>query len=114
MHELAVTENILHIAIDHAQKAGATRVATLRLVIGDLSSIIDESVQFYWDIISKDTICEGARLDFRRVPAQLRCHDCRQPYTLANGELTACPRCGGFRVSVAAGEEFRLDSIDVT
>ncbi len=109
---MAVTESILTIALDHAEKAGATRVTDLHLVIGQLSSIVDDSVQFYWDIISKETICEGATLHFERIPAQMKCHDCDEIYTIHNG-LEGCPSCAGFHVRVHAGDEFRLDSIEV-
>jgi hydrogenase nickel incorporation protein HypA/HybF len=112
MHEMAVTQSILEIALDHAGRAGAARVTALNLVIGQLSSIVDDSVQFYWDIISKDTLCEGATLIFERVAAEMNCLDCGHTYTLSRG-LEACPHCGGFRVRVAAGEEFRLESIEV-
>ena len=61
MHELAVTESILNIAVQHASQAGAVRVTDLNLVIGQLSSIFDDSVQFYWDMISEGTICAGRR-----------------------------------------------------
>lgn len=112
MHELAITENILNIAVDHAQQADAARVTDLYLVIGQLSSIVDDSVQFYWDIISKGTLCAGAQLHFERIPATLRCRDCQQTYILAR-ELTACPHCDSVRVEVLTGEEFRLDSIEI-
>ncbi len=65
MHELSVTESVLEIACKHAKKAGATRVTDVSLVIGRLSSIVDDSVSFYWDVISKDTLCEGAKLHFQ-------------------------------------------------
>ena len=111
MHELSVTESILEIAIRHAQQSKAARVINLYLVIGQLSSILDDSVQFYWDMISKDTIAEGAKLHFQRIPARLVCQDCQTEYTPA-GDLT-CPNCHGSHVRVTAGNEFRLDSIDV-
>jgi hydrogenase nickel incorporation protein HypA/HybF len=112
MHEMAVTQSILDIALDHAGRVGATRVTDLHLVVGQLSSIVDDSVQFYWDIISKETLCEGARLHFERVPAQMLCLDCGQSYELTAG-LAECPGCGGFHVRVSGGEEFRLESIEV-
>jgi hydrogenase nickel incorporation protein HypA/HybF len=112
MHELPVTQNILRIAAEYAEKADAARVTDLYLVIGQLSSIVDDSVQFYWEIISKNTICEGATLHFERIPATLHCLDCGATYTLQR-ELRGCPACESARVQVTAGEEFRLDSIEV-
>ena len=112
MHELAVTENLLNIAVRHATPANAVRVTALHLVIGQLSSIVDDSIQFYWDMISAGTICEGAQLHFERRLAMLKCLDCDQTYALS-GELTDCPDCHSARIKVVAGEEFYLDSIEV-
>ena len=112
MHELAVTESILNIAISHAQRASAARVTDLNLVIGRLSSVVDDSVQFYWDILTENTLCSGSKLHFRRIPATLSCLDCANQFTL-DGELTPCPSCGSARVKVLTGEEFYLDSIEI-
>ena len=112
MHELAVTESILNIATKHAVQANAVRVSDVHLVIGQLSSIVDESVQFYWDMIAEGTICAGAQLHFQRKPAALKCLDCDHTYTLM-GELTDCPNCHGARIKVVAGEEFYVESIEI-
>jgi hydrogenase nickel incorporation protein HypA/HybF len=112
MHELSITENILEIAVRHGQQANASQVTDLYLVIGQLSSIVDDSLQFYWDIISKDTICEGATLHFERIPAQLQCQDCGHSYSFEH-ELFACPACDSVRIKVTAGEEFQLQSIEI-
>jgi hydrogenase nickel incorporation protein HypA/HybF len=112
MHELSVTESILEIALRHGETASAQRVTALYLVIGQLSSIVDDSVQFYWDIISKDTIAEGAQLRFRRVPVEMICLDCDQHFT-PNRDDFACPTCGRTAVRVIAGEEFFVEAIDV-
>ncbi len=53
MHELAVTESILEIATQAAIEHAATKVTDIYLTLGQLSSIVDESVQFYWDAISQ-------------------------------------------------------------
>jgi hydrogenase nickel incorporation protein HypA/HybF len=98
--------------VKHATPANAVRVTALHLVIGQLSSIVDDSVQFYWDMISAGTICEGAQLHFERRPAMLQCLECERTYTL-NDELTDCPNCHSARIKVVAGEEFYLDSIEV-
>lgn len=112
MHELSVTQSILDIALRYAAEANAIRVTDLKLVIGQLSSIIDDSVQFYWDMISQGTLCEGAKLHFTRIPTTLLCLDCSQTYTL-NREMTGCPNCGSERVRVTAGEEFYLENITI-
>jgi hydrogenase nickel incorporation protein HypA/HybF len=112
MHELAVTQSLLELALRHAEQHRAARVTHLYLVIGDLSSIVDDSVQFYWDIISRGTIAEGAVLHFNRVRTRMRCHACGTEYEPEKGTL-ACPACTSAQVQVIAGEEFRLDAIDI-
>jgi hydrogenase nickel incorporation protein HypA/HybF len=109
MHELSVTQSLLDIALRHAD---GKRITDLHLVIGQLSSIVDDSIQFYWDMIAKDTQAEGARLHFKRVPAEMQCRDCGERFTLGKDDF-ACPKCGGINVQVVAGEEFLLESIEV-
>jgi hydrogenase nickel incorporation protein HypA/HybF len=111
MHELAVTESILEIALRHGGEAGAGRITDLHLVIGELSTIIDESVQFYWDIVSEGTPAAGATLHFRRVPAQLTCQTCGHSYSPR--QTLPCPACGSEDIAITAGEEFNLEAIDV-
>jgi hydrogenase nickel incorporation protein HypA/HybF len=112
MHELSVTENILEIAVRHARQAQATRVTDIHIIIGQLSSIVDDSVQFYWDMISEGSLCAGAKLHFERRPARLTCSECGTSYTL-QGELMACPSCNSAQVRVVSGEEFLLQSIEI-
>jgi hydrogenase nickel incorporation protein HypA/HybF len=112
MHELSVTENILQIALKQAEKAQATRVTDINIVIGSLSSIVDDSVQFYWDFISENTICQKALLHFNRIPAVLKCLSCNNEYKIEDG-LKPCPSCQSESVRVISGEEFWLDSIEI-
>jgi hydrogenase nickel incorporation protein HypA/HybF len=112
MHELPVTESILEIALRYAGQAEAHRITDIYIVIGQLASIVDDSVQFYWDIISADTIAAGARLHFERTPAEMLCLNCQATYHPDEGEL-ACPACGSRQVQVISGEEFRMEAIEV-
>ncbi|MEW6285659.1 MAG: hydrogenase maturation nickel metallochaperone HypA [Chloroflexota bacterium] len=112
MHELPVTQSLLKIALDHAERANAKKVLGLNIVMGELSSMVDDSVQFYWAIIAKDTIAENAVLRFRRVPAELQCLSCAEKYHPTDGEFI-CPKCGNIGAKIIAGEEFLLESIDV-
>ena len=112
MHELAVTESVLKIALQHAEKANAKRVTDLHIVMGELSSMVDDSIQFYWEIIAKDTIAQKAQLHFRRVPAELQCVNCSEKYHPKDEELI-CPKCGNAGAKILTGEEFFLETIDV-
>lgn len=112
MHELSVTESILEISVRHADEANAKRITNLYLVIGQLASIVDDSVQFYWDIISKGTIAEGAMLHFRRLPAKFICLACSTIYNPSSDSFS-CPSCNSDRIKVLAGDEFYMESIDI-
>lgn len=109
MHELLVTQSILQLALEHAPEE--RQITDLYLVLGDLASIVDDSVQFYWDLISEGTAAAGATLHFRRVAAQMCCHDCAHEFSPKVS--LACPACHSRRVTVIAGEEFYLESIAV-
>jgi hydrogenase nickel incorporation protein HypA/HybF len=112
MHELSVTQSILKIALQHAEKANAVRVTDVHIVMGELSTMVDDSVQFYWDIIAKDTIAKDAALHFRRVPAEFQCLSCSEKYHAVDGELI-CPKCGAAGAKIVTGEEFYVEAIDV-
>lgn len=112
MHELAVTESILSISEKYAKEAAAVKVTGINLVIGKLSSIVDDSVQFYWDIISKDSLSQGATLYFDRRPALLHCNSCSNEYQIESS-LQPCPTCGSPDIFVKSGEEFYVDSIEI-
>jgi hydrogenase nickel incorporation protein HypA/HybF len=112
MHELAVTESILEISLRHAEEAGAERIKDLYLVIGQLSSIVDDSVQFYWEMISKNTLAEDSQLHFRRIPAEMACQACKTGF-FPGDEDFSCPACGSFNVRITAGDEFYMEAIDI-
>ncbi len=113
MHELAVTEQVLAIALRHAAAVQATQITQIHLVVGQLSSIVDDSVQFYWRIIAAGTIAEHAHLRFERRPARMRCLACNARFSLAGQQDFVCPVCGSPDIVVEGGDELLLDSMEV-
>lgn len=113
MHELAITQRILQIALEHAGRAGARRITAIHLVVGDLSSVVDDSVQFYFDHLAPGTPAEGAGLHFTRLPARYRCRACGKEFAPERGLAWQCPACQGWDVEIVQGKEFYLESIEV-
>ncbi len=112
MHELPITEEIIRIATEHGRKARASKIKRIRLVVGERSGYISESVQMYFDIISKGTLCEGANLEMELVKPKLRCTACgilfeRKPMSFD------CPECGADGEPTDIGREFYIDSIEI-
>jgi len=113
MHELAVTQSILDIALRHAERAKAQRILAINLVIGELTGFVDDSIQFYFDFLSRDTLAQGARLVFERIPPRARCHTCRTEYIPPDSRLWTCPECDALGGEVIAGREFSVASIEI-
>jgi hydrogenase nickel incorporation protein HypA/HybF len=112
MHELPITQSLLDLALEHAERAGGGRITNLYLVIGDLSGGIDDSVQVCWDIVTEGTAAAGAVLHFQRVRIEFECLDCRRPFN-PGGEDYRCPVCNGPNVRLIRGNEFNLEAIDL-
>lgn len=112
MHELSVTEEVLRIVTEHAQRSKATRVTAIHLVIGQLAGFVDDCIQFYFDLLTPGTPAEGARLHFHRIPTRLRCRGCGQEFM--PGDMNwRCPHCQMAGGEVVAGKEFYVESIEI-
>lgn len=109
MHELSVTQSVLNIAL---KNAGERKVKQVNLVIGQFSSIVDDSVQFYWDMITENTLAAGSLLHFERIPGEMTCQNCGHVFH-PNDETFDCPACSSPLVKITRGEEFQVESIDV-
>lgn len=110
MHELPITQSILQIALD---AAAGQRITAINLVIGDLSSIVDDSIQFYFDILSRDTAAEGAELRIERLRGTATCAECGHQQAATVPLAAFCESCGSPRVVITGGRELRVESIEV-
>jgi hydrogenase nickel incorporation protein HypA/HybF len=113
MHELPATRGILAIALDTARANNATRVKSIDIHIGEMTSIVDDSVQFYFDVLSKNTEAAGAVLNFKREPGVGTCLNCAATFAVRPPLDPECPECRAFMVRVTGGNRFFLESIEV-
>lgn len=112
MHELAITQNILDIAINEAKAAQASHITKIRLIIGELSGVVGECVQFYFDFLKRGSIAENATIDFETVPAELHCRNCQASFKLEDSNW-ACPYCQSTTVEITGGQSCFIESIEV-
>lgn len=112
MHELSVTQSLLTVVLEHAERAGAARVTRIDIQVGALTGIVDESVQFYFDFVSRDTPAAGARLAFTHIAARLRCRECGAEFEPEERNWL-CPECGAVAGEVVAGRELTVQSIEI-
>jgi hydrogenase nickel incorporation protein HypA/HybF len=78
----------------------------------DLTGFVNESIQFYFDLLSKGTEAEKASLAIVRIPSRVRCRDCKKEFQPEEGDWT-CPFCGGLIEEVLGGRELYVESIEV-
>ncbi len=112
VHELSITESILSIVLEKATTAQASRVTRVSLTVGKLSGVVGDSVEFYFELLSRDTVAAGAVLTIDQPQARLRCRDCSCEFMPADIDWT-CPNCQNRGVDIMSGREFFVDSIEV-
>jgi len=112
MHEFAITQSILSIALEQAEAARAAKITVINVIVGELSGVVDECVKFYFEFLSKDTIAAGAALSFDRPSTRLRCRRCDTTFP-PDSNKWVCPDCGEQSVEIISGRECRVESIEV-
>ncbi len=112
MHEYPITETIVHMAEDACREAGGSRVRTIRLVLGEYTGFVPESIHMYFDIIAEGTACDGAEIEIQRIKPKLRCPNCGKLFIRAPLSF-ACPDCGTDGEPTEIGKEFYIESIEI-
>jgi hydrogenase nickel incorporation protein HypA/HybF len=121
MHEMSVTQAMLDMALEHAK---GHRITDIHLRVGRMSGIVPESVEFYFEYLSRDTLAEGATLHFETVPLEMTCLDCgrradlgnwtdEQPRAIMIQALARGCECGSNNLRVTGGTGFDMVSLEV-
>jgi hydrogenase nickel incorporation protein HypA/HybF len=109
MHELSLSSAVLNTAVKHAD---GRRVAIVSLRVGRLRQVVPETLAFYFEFVARGTVCEGAQLEQVLIEARLACIGCSREWAIEQPAFR-CPTCGGADVTVSAGNEFEVESIEV-
>jgi hydrogenase nickel incorporation protein HypA/HybF len=109
MHELAIAEGIVDVAQRHA---GGRRVYAVDVTVGHLRQVVPAALEFAFELVAAGTALEGAELRLDEVPAAGRCRACGCESALEGFPL-ACAACHSVDMDVTAGEELRVDSLEL-
>jgi hydrogenase nickel incorporation protein HypA/HybF len=109
VHELSIGSAVVATAVRHADGRPVTRV---RVRVGALRQVVPDSLRFAFEVVSRETLCEGAALELELIAARLRCAGCETEWA-TDVAAFRCPSCAGADVAVVAGDELEVESIDV-
>lgn len=113
MHELGVVFRVMDTVKDVAQENSLTRIHSVTLELGEVSTVIESYLQncWKWAVRREGGVFEDAQLLVETIPAVTYCEDCRRTYdTVAHGKI--CPYCGGEHTCLIQGNEFNIKEIE--
>jgi hydrogenase nickel incorporation protein HypA/HybF len=102
----------IEVALENGEKAKATKIHKIYVVVGDLAGVVDESVNLYFSFLSEKTIAAGASLIFIHTPARLRCRTCMTVFSPERLDFH-CPNCKEQQVDIIGGRELYIDRLEV-
>ena len=111
MHEMSIAQSVLDIILQESQTHKVNRVLSVALRVGELSAVETESLRFCFELLSKGTLAEGARLEIERVQVTCRCQDCGADFSVEE-LIFLCPSRQGPRVEMLSGRELNIASFE--
>ena len=113
MHEISIANSVVDVAREHAEHEGAAKVTAITLRIGALSCVHKQSLLFGFELVSKETLLEGAELKIVEVPVTIFCVSCRQEVELPGIQQFCCPFCQTPSADIRRGRELDIESIEI-
>jgi hydrogenase nickel incorporation protein HypA/HybF len=112
---MSIVESLLSMAADEMARQGCVRLEAVHVVYCAMAGIVPESLRLCFEVMTKGTPNEGARLVLTCLPLRLRCGACG---TVFGGEgrdalWCPCPSCGEtFGHAVEQGRELYLKRLE--
>ena len=112
MHEMSIALNIISIVTDEMEKNNAGVLRSVRLKIGKMSAVVPDSLSFCFEIITKDTPLDEARLVIDIAPLMGFCRICEEEFEMDCYSFS-CPNCGCTGIETISGHELSIVEIEV-
>ncbi|MGA3034728.1 MAG: hydrogenase maturation nickel metallochaperone HypA [Terracidiphilus sp.] len=113
MHELSIASSIVETVSESAAAYPGARVKEVRLRVGALASIVEDSLQFCWELATEDSPLAGSKLVIHRLPVIVHCESCGIDSELDGVQSFRCPRCGEIAADLRQGRELEIESIEL-
>ena len=113
MHELSIATSIVDAVTESASAYPGARVKEVRLRVGALASVIEDSLQFCWELATEGTPLAGAALVIHKLPVIVHCDACGVDSEIEGVQSFRCPHCGELAADLRQGRELEIDSIEL-
>lgn len=112
MHEMAIAEGILDIALDYAARNQAKKIQCICLRLGEMSGVETDALQFCFAALTKGTIAETAELKLNKIPLVGRCGACGKETRIEHYNFL-CPICSSGQLEILSGRELQVEYLEV-
>ncbi|MBU0484903.1 MAG: hydrogenase maturation nickel metallochaperone HypA [Proteobacteria bacterium] len=112
MHEMSLAMNIVEMAVAAASREGAVKINEVELVVGELSGVLIDSLEFCLEAAARDTTAGTAVFKIIPVKGRGNCRNCDASFEL-DSLVSCCPHCGEYTVEVIGGKELNLQAITI-
>jgi hydrogenase nickel incorporation protein HypA/HybF len=109
MHEIALCEGVLGVALEAAAGEPVRRV---RVRVGRLQAVVPDVFDQGWELVSQGTAAGGSRIEVVEIPVLVRCRACGLE-TEAPEPPLACRHCGSPDVQVVTGDELVVEEVEL-
>lgn len=113
MHELSIVSSVVDSVTESLRSYPGARVTEVRLRIGALQSVVEDSLQFCYEIAIEGTPLAGSHLTVTTVPVTIHCAACSADAPLDSLQSFSCPRCGAPADDLRQGRELEIESIEI-
>lgn len=110
MHELGVVFEVVKTVEGFIEKNGVTKVDTLVLQIGELSSMIPRYIEACFPAAVDGTLLQDTKLIIEILPGNALCKKCNKVFNLIKYN-SKCPDCEGGYWELLSGKEFMIKEI---
>ena len=113
MHELSIISSVVDTVTESLAAYPGARVKEVRLRVGALASVVEDSLQFCYGIATEGTALEGSKLVVKVLPVRMHCVPCGQDVELEGLQSFRCPRCDEPCSDLRQGRELEIESFEI-